>query len=261
MSVHAAGQSPRATAPAGVELAGRRQWARSLFVLPGLFMIVVVICALAGATNWPVILTVMSVVTLVFEALLVRSGAPSLVVSPMSVVRRTRWRTVTVRADEVSGILIRHAVYGPVMVISAGETKVGLPLPAARRKPLARAALASFLRHAGVDAPSLRGLGLPTPVLTPRTVAGPILSRPPWPGAGPAAGASSPWDQPDEGHQGLLDGGRETSRGDAGTAASSGGARGGAAPPPVRVKGRVLAWISLAALALTAAVGLVSLFS
>jgi hypothetical protein len=227
MSVSSLGPGPKPSADNGVELAGVRQWAKSLLLMPGLFVVVVVVCALAGATNWPVILIAMAGLTIVFEALLVRAGAPSLVVSPTAVVRRTRWRTVTVRADEVSDILIRHAAYGQVMIISAGATKVGLPLPSAYRKPMARNALASFLRRAGVDVPSLRGLGLPAPVLAPRTVAGPILSRPTWP------------------------------------AVNEAGVRSGLSRrrPSVRVGGRALTWITVAALALTAAVGLLRLFS
>ncbi len=165
----------------GVELAGRRQWVRSLLVLPVLFVIVVAVCALAGlddVNSWLVVVVVMSALTVIFEALLVRNGSPSLVVSPGAVVRRTGRRTITVRAQDVCDVMVRPAINGPVMIISTGSTKVGVPLPSAYRKPPARAALASFLRHAGVDLPSLRGLGLPVPVKPSRAVAGPILSRP-----------------------------------------------------------------------------------
>ena len=176
----------------GVELAGVRQWVKSLLALPVLFAMVVVVCALAGLKNWLALLIALSSLTVIFEALLVRTGVPSLVVSPAAVVRRTRWSTTTVRAADVSDVLIRHTVNGPVMVISSGHTKVGLSLSTAFRKPMARNALASFLRHAGVDLPSLRGLGLPVPVDGPRAVAGPILTRPGWPASSsvsPASGA------------------------------------------------------------------------
>ena len=184
----------------GVELAGVRQWVKSLLALPVLFVLVVVVCALAGLKNWLVVLIAMSSLTVIFEALLLRGGAPSLVVSPAAVVRRTRWRTTTVRAADVSDVLVRHTVNGPIMVISSGNTKVGLSLPSAFRKPMGRNVLASFLRRAGVDLPSLRGLGLPVPVDPPRAVAGPILSRPAWPGPGSASPASGtvPWSQAGE---------------------------------------------------------------
>jgi hypothetical protein len=119
----------------------------------------------------------MSSLTIVVEALLEQAGAPSLVVSPAAVVRRAGRQTVTVRAEEVSEILVRQAVSGPVMVISTGHTKVGVPLPSAYREPAGRAALASFLRLAGVDLASLRSLGFPEAALPPKGVAGPVLSR------------------------------------------------------------------------------------
>ena len=118
-------------------------------------------------------------------------------VSPGAVVRRAGWRTITVRAEDVSDVTVRPAINGPVMIISTGSTKVGVPLPSAYRKPLARAALASFLRHAGVDLPSLRGLGLPVPVKPSRAVAGPILSRPGGAG-GPAEGPAGEGGGPSE---------------------------------------------------------------
>jgi hypothetical protein len=217
------GQGAFERAPSGgVELAGKRQWVRSLLALPVLYVMVVIVCALAGLSNWFVVLVVMSSLTLVFEALLLRAGAPSLVVSPATVVRRTRWHTTTVRAEDVNDVLVRHAMNGPVVVISTGSTKVGVPLPSAYRKPMARAVLASFLRRAGVDMPALRGLGLPVPVQPARAVAGPILS-------GPARA----------GHQGARSGRRRTQ---------------------VRVGGRALAWLTFVAFALTAAIGLLRLF-
>ena len=73
----------------GVELAGVRQWVKSLLAMPVLFAMVVVVCALAGLRNWLVLLVALSSLTVIFEALLVRSGVPSLVVSPATVVRRT----------------------------------------------------------------------------------------------------------------------------------------------------------------------------
>ena len=200
-----------------------------------LFLIVVAACALAGLddlNSWLVVLVVMSALTVVFEALLVRNGAPSLVVSPGAVVRRAGWRTITVRAEDVSDVTVRPAINGPVMIISTGTTKVGVPLPSAYRKPLARAALASFLRHAGVDLPSLRGLGLPVPVKPSRAVAGPILSRPGGAG-GPAEGPACD----------VAD--RESS---------------GYHLPSVRVTGRAMAWVTLAAFSVTAAIGLLRLF-
>ena len=107
-----AGLAPNPKPPprAGVELAGRRQWVRSLLVLPVLFVIVVAVCALAGLddlNSWLVVLVVMSALTVVFEALLVRNGAPSLVVSPGAVVRRAGWRTITVRAEDVRDVMVR----------------------------------------------------------------------------------------------------------------------------------------------------------
>lgn len=274
----------------GVELAGVRQWVKSLLALPVLFAIVVVVCALAGLKNWLALLIALSSLTVIFEALLVRTGVPSLVVSPAAVVRRTRWSTTTVRAADVSDVLIRHTVNGPVMVISSGHTKVGLSLSTAFRKPMARNALASFLRHAGVDLPSLRGLGLPVPVDGPRAVAGPILTRPGWPasssvspasGAVPLssgerpAGARSYNDRAGEGGAGGGGAGGGAAGGDgAGGGAAGGGAAGGGAAGgdgaggggtgqrlAVRSKGRALAWVTFAALALTAAVGLLRVFS
>jgi hypothetical protein len=250
MSVASLGQSSRLPPASSVELAGARQWMRSLLVMPGLFVIVVVVCGLAGATDWALILTVMSALTVVFEALLVRNGATSLVVSPGAVVRRNRQRTTMVRAEDVHDILIKHLVNGPVMIISAGPSKIGLPLPAVYRKPMARDVLASFLRRAGVDLSSLRGLGLPAPVVAPRTVAGPILSRPAWPASGsPGSGSRQEAGPPANSAGGALgpgDGqaeGRWPSR------------------PSVRVGGRALTWVTLAALALTAAIGLLRVFS
>jgi hypothetical protein len=254
-----AGVAPNPKPPpgGGVELAGKRQWVRSLLVLPVLFLLVVAVCALAGLddlNSWLVVLVVMSALTVVFEALLVRNGAPSLVVSPGAVVRRAGWRTITVRAEDVSDVMVRPAINGPVMIISTGSTKVGVPLPSAYRKPLARAALASFLRHAGVDLPSLRGLGLPVPVKPSRAVAGPILSRPGGVG-GPA-----------EGPAGEGGGSSERSSGRSGTplgvpvrdVADPGAS--GYRPASVRVTGRAMAWVTLAAFCLTAAIGLLRLF-
>jgi hypothetical protein len=173
-------------------LAGKRQWVRSVFLMPGLFAVVVVICAASGATDWPVILTVMVALTVVFEALLVRNGVTTLVVSPSAVVRRSRKQVTIVRAEDVSDVLIRHVVNGPVIVITAGSAKVALPLPVVHRKPPARDVLARYLRRAGVDLPSLRGLGLAAPVSASRTVAGPILSHPAGAASGTRANGSHP---------------------------------------------------------------------
>lgn len=260
----------------GVELAGVRQWVKSLLALPVLFVLVVVVCGLAGLKNWLVVLIAMSSLTVIFEALLLRGGAPSLVVSPAAVVRRTRWRTTTVRAADVSDVLVRHTVNGPIMVISSGNTKVGLSLPSAFRKPMGRNVLASFLRRAGVDLPSLRGLGLPVPVDPPRAVAGPILSRPAWPGPGSASPASGtvPWSQAGEwpvaprSYDYRTTGARAGRVGTDGVGADGVGADGVGADGggrrqtlAVRSKGRALAWVSFVALALTAAVGLLRAFS
>jgi hypothetical protein len=232
----------------GVELAGVRQWVKSLLALPVLYVMVVVVCALAGLRNWLALLVALSSLTVIFEALLVRAGVPSLVVSPAAVVRRTRWRTTTVRAAEVSDVLIRHTVNGPVMVISSGRTKVGLSLSVAFRKPMARNVLATFLRHAGVDLPSLRGLGLPVPVDRPRAVAGPILTRSGWPASGSLPPAS--------------EGGADRGGVGRGGAGRGGAGRGGTGQRlAVRSKGRALAWVTFAALALTTAVGLLHVFS
>ena len=120
------------------------------------------ISALAGVKEWLVVLTVMSALTVVSEALLVRTGVTSLALSPACVVRRGRSCTATVRAEEVSDIFIRHLTYGPIMVVSSGDTKIGLSLPAVYRNPPARDALASFLWRAGAD-PSLGEMGIPRP--------------------------------------------------------------------------------------------------
>jgi len=271
----------------GIELAGKRQWLKSLLALPVLYAMVVIVCALAGLSNWFVVLVVMSSLTLVFEALLLRAGAPSLVVSPGAVVQRTRWRTTTVRAEDVNDILVRHAMNGPVVVISTESAKVGVPLPCAYRKPMARTVLASFLRRAGVDLPALRGLGLPAPVQPARAVAGPILSRSAGPGPGPAwpdvpvppltvlhdrAGPAGP--SGSAGFFGVRAGGLVgvSAARAAGGPAAPGHAAGGATraggeglisrrrPTPVRVGGRVIAWLTLAAFALTAAIGLLRVF-
>ncbi|HTT92249.1 MAG TPA: hypothetical protein VMF65_22030 [Acidimicrobiales bacterium] len=243
MSGDLLGQGSRLPAATGVELAGMRQWVRSLLVMPGLFVVVVVVCALAGATDWATILIVMSALTVVFEALLVRNGVTSLVVSPGAVVRRNRRRTTTVRAEEVNDILIKHMVNGPVMIISAGPARVGLLLRVVYRKRVARDVLASFLRRAGVDLASLRGLGLPVPVLAPRTVAGPILSRPDWPAPDcPAPDRPAP-DRPAPDRP-----------------ASGPPATGRRRLTPVRAGGRALAWVTLAAFALVAAVGVLRIF-
>ncbi len=61
----------------GVELAGVRQWVKSLLALPVLFVLVVVVCGLAGLKNWLVVLIAMSSLTVIFEALLLRGGAPA----------------------------------------------------------------------------------------------------------------------------------------------------------------------------------------
>jgi hypothetical protein len=263
MSIDVLGQGSRLPTATGVELAGVRQWVRSLLVMPGLFVIVVVVCALAGATDWATILIVMSALTVVFEALLVRNGVTSLVVSPGAVVRRNRRRTTTVRAEEVNDILIKHMANGPVMIISAGPTKVGLLLRAVYRKRAARDVLANFLRRAGVDLPSLRGLGLPVPVLAPRTVAGPILSRPDWPvpgmSSGSVASGSRPTLEPGDDHGAA---GHETGRG---YVAGDGpgeptGSTGRRRLTPVRAGGRALAWATLAAFVLVVALGLLRIF-
>jgi hypothetical protein len=273
MSVDWLGQGSRPPATGGVELTGVRQWVRSLLVFPGLFATVVVICALAGATHWPVILAVTSALTVVFEVLLVRNGVTSLVVSPSAVVRRNRRRTTTVRAEDVRDILVRHVMNGPVMVISTRSNKVGLSLPVVYRKPMARDVLTSFLRRAGVDLPSLRGLGLPGPVSAPRTVAGPILSHPAWPAPVPRTSWSRRHGHPDDGN--FVDasdefGGSGLSPGDwsgdlsadlSGKRADPDGPPGRPGRPSVRVGGRALTWVSLAALALSAAIGLLRLFS
>ena len=114
------------------------------------------------------------------------------------------------------------------MVISSGRTKVGLSLSTAFRKPMARNVLATFLRHAGVDLPSLRGLGLPVPVDRLRAVAGPILARPGWPASASVRRQRQGW-------------GRGDGAGGGGTGQRL----------AVRSKGRALAWATFTALALT----------
>jgi hypothetical protein len=257
MSLDLCGQGSKPPAAGGVELAGARRWVRSLLVMPGLFVAVVAICAASGATDWPVILTVMSALTVIFEALLLCNGVTSLVVSPRGVVWRNRRHTKTVRAEDVSDIFIRHTTNGPVMAIADGPTKIGLSLRSVYRKPMAREALAGFLRRAGVDLPSLRGLGLPAPVLAPRTVAGPILSRPTWPARGPQARGSGRTGQPDKDNfEYFFD-----HFGGVGSPTDNAADVGGRRRPSVRVGGRALTWVTFAALALTAAVGLLRLFS
>ncbi len=256
MSTDLLGQGSKLPAAGGVELAGARQWVRSLLVMPGLFVAVVAVCAASGATAWPVILTVMSVLTVIFEALLLRNGVTSLVVSPRGVVWRNRRETKTVRAEDVSDIFVRHTTNGPVMAIADGPTKIGLSLRSVYRKPMAREALAGFLRRAGVDLPSLRGLGLPAPVLAPRTVAGPILSRPAWPARGSQGTGTWQTGRPDDDnfeyffdHLGAM-----------GSSPGHAAVVGGRHRPSVRVGGRALTWVTFAALALAAAVGLLRLF-
>jgi hypothetical protein len=236
----------------GVELAGTRQWVRSLLVLPVLFVMVVVVCALAGlksGQNWLIVLVVMSALTIVFEVLLLQAGAPSLVVSPVAVVRRAGRHTVTVRAEEVNEIVVRQAVNGPVMVIATGHAKVGVPLPSAYREPAGRAALASFLRLAGVDLVSLRSLGFPVAALPPKGVAGPVLSR-------PALSESALSDEAS-----LEPGGDISSPLGQFPGEVEGAGPGNRHRPSVRVSGRTMAWITLAALTVSAAVGLLRLLS
>ena len=162
MAIDIFGPGAQAPPAGGVELAGIRRWVRSVLVVPTLFLVVVIVSALAGVKDWLVVLTVMSALTIVSEALLVRTGVTSLALSPACVVRRGRRRTATVRAEEVSDIFIRHLTYGPIMVVSSGDTKIGLSLPAVYRNPPARDALASFLWRAGAD-PSLGEMGIPRP--------------------------------------------------------------------------------------------------
>jgi hypothetical protein len=232
---------PGAQPPTGgsVELAGVRSWVRSVLVVPALFVLVVLVCALAAVRDWLLVLTVMSALTLLSEALLVRNGVTSLALSPSCVVRRARHRTSTVRAEEVSDILIRHLTYGPIMVVSSGDTKIGLSLPAVYRNPSARDALASFLWRAGAD-PSLGEMGIPRPG-----------SRTGAPGDRPTARAGS---QPG---RTAMDGPPEAPTD--GVSAPPVPPAGAVAPPPtaptVRAKGRALAWVTFAALALTVVIG------
>ena len=219
------GQPP---ASGGVELAGLRAWVRSVLVLPVLFVLVVLVCALAGVKDWLVVLTVMSALTIISEALLVRTGVTSLALSSACVVRRARHRTATVRAEDVSGILVRHLTYGPILVVSSGDTKIGLSLPAVYRNPLARDALASFLWRAGAD-PSLGEMGIPRPASRPVSRTGLSGSRPV--DLTPSYEASAPM------------GGQPTTPPDKSQA------------PSVRVKGRAMAWVTFAALALTVVIG------
>ena len=118
------------------------------------------------------------------------------------------------------------------MIISTGSTKVGVPLPSAYRKPLARAALASFLRRAGVDLPLPPGPG-------PARAGRPIPRR----GRAdpvPAGGAGGPVEGP------ACDVADHESS--------------GYHPPSVRVTGRAMAWVTLAAFSVTAAIGFLRLF-
>ena len=226
----------------GVELAGVRQWVKSLLALPVLFAIVVVVCALAGLKNWLALLIALSSLTVIFEALLVRTGVPSLVVSPAAVVRRTRWSTTTVRAADVSDVLIRHTVNGRdghlVWPYQGRPLPFdGFPQTHGPQCP------GQFSPPCGRGPPLLRGLGLPVPVDGPRAVAGPILTRPGWPasssvspasGAVPLssgerpAGARSYNDRAGEGGAGGGGAGGGAAGGDgAGGGAAGGGAAGG----------------------------------
>jgi hypothetical protein len=161
----------------------------------------------------------------------------SLALSSACVVRRARCRTATVRAEDVSGILIRHLMYGPMLVVSSGDTKIGLSLPAVYRNPVARDALASFLWRAGAD-PSLGEMGIPRPASGPTTRPGLRSCRPMV--AAPRLQAPS-HRAPPEGW--VPTGGQATAPADEPQA------------PSVRVKGRALAWVTFAALALTVAIG------
>ena len=241
MAIDIFGPGAQAPPAGGVELAGVRRWVRSVLVVPTLFLVVVVVSALAGVKDWLVVLTVMSALTIVSEALLVRTGVTSLALSPACVVRRGRRRTATVRAEEVSDIFIRHLTYGPIMVVSSGDTKIGLSLPAVYRNPPARDALASFLWRAGAD-PSLGELGIPRPASRQR-------SRPAsQPGqstrqeqAHPRGAMPDPSPTGPTGHI-SVDG-------------CSPALAGQPEAPSVRVKGRALAWVTFAALFLTVAIG------
>jgi hypothetical protein len=232
---------PGATLPAGggVELAGLHQWVRSLLVPPLFFALVAVVCGLSGARDWLVVATVLSVLAIAFEALVLRAGVTSLVVSPVSVVRRDRRRTRTVRAEDVNDIVIRHVMNGPIMVISSGQGRVGLVLPKVYRNPRARDALASFLWRAGAD-PSLGGLGMPWPArqrpavaASPRTPAGLAFALREAP-RHQLPLHEVPFEEP---------------------SARAGTRR----PPALRVKGRALTWATFGALALTAAIGVLRL--
>ncbi len=241
MAIDIFGPGAQAPPADGVELAGLRTWVRSVLVLPTLFVVVVIVSALAGVKDWLVVLAVMSALTIVSEALLMRTGVTSLALSPACVVRRARRRTATVRAEEVSDIFIRHLTYGPIMVVSSGDTKIGLSLPAVYRNPPARDALASFLWRAGAD-PSLGEMGIPRPASRQR-------SRP---GSHPAQSTRP----------------QQPQRRGATPDPSPTGPRGGIAidgpslspprqpqAPSVRVKGRALAWVTFGALFLTVAIG------
>jgi hypothetical protein len=230
MAIDLFGPGAQPPPPGAVELAGLRSWARSALVAPALSVLVVLVCALAGVKDWLVVLTVMSVLTIISEALLVRNGVTSLALSPGCVVRRARRRTTTVRAEEVSDILIRHLTYGPIMVVSSSDTKIGLSLPAVYRNPSARDALASFLWRAGAD-PSLGGMGIPRRGLRPdlpgeRPIGtGAVSSEPAEPGRDQRPALTRP----------------------ALTRAPS--------VPTVRAKGQGLAWVTFAALALMVVIG------
>ncbi len=93
MAIDLFGPGARLPAGGGVEIAGLHQWVKSLLVPPLFFALVAVVSALSGARDWLVVATVLSVLAIVFEALVLRSGVTSLVVSPVSVVRRDRRHT------------------------------------------------------------------------------------------------------------------------------------------------------------------------